>query len=334
MELRSRVTPVEVDDERKTRLKQGILNLPLSLMLPFGLLGLRSGQLFNKIAGCVINLMFLFNYGLILAVTIARFMNIKDHDTLNSFLTGFAVVMEIKFTILIYIYFKRFNFVMLLEDITRRRKYSLSKKELLFVITTFIAGVTMATYLILYVCYRFLLPVLRTGGSTFAFAFKLDNTATSGVKRILEFLFFMVSTWISILATAFLINVISIVLRREFDKCIENLREKIKETGILSSEIFSETVDRFQELRGLVEKVDNMFFLDFVLNLGLSLGLLCSSFYGIYVRELTYEDMHIPILVSMLTLLIMLPPSAALRSKVTVSSCYALFVRLIVVLFA
>ena len=48
----------------------------------------------------------MFNYGLILAVTIARFMNIKDHDTLNSFLTGFAVVMEIKFTILIYIFQK------------------------------------------------------------------------------------------------------------------------------------------------------------------------------------------------------------------------------------
>ena len=58
-------------------------------------------------------------------------------------------------------------------------------------------------------------------------------------------------------------------------------------------------MERFQELRDLVEKVDDMFFLDFVLNLGLSLGLLSSSFYGIYVRELTYEDMHISILVSM-----------------------------------
>ena len=230
MEFGSRVTPGEVNDERKTRFKHGILNLPLSLMLSFGLLGFRLGQLFNKIAGYVINLMFLFNYGLILAVTIARFINIKDHDTLNSFLTGFAVAMAIKFTILIYIYFKKLNFVMLLEDITRRRNYSLSKKELLFVITIFMAVVTMATYLILYMCYRFVLPVLSTGGSTFVFAFKLDDPATSGIKRILECLIFMSVTWISILATGFLINVISIVLRREFDKCIENLQENIKET--------------------------------------------------------------------------------------------------------
>ena len=276
MEFGSRVTPDEVNDGRKTRIKHGILILPLSIMLPFGLLGFRPGQLFNKITGCVVNLMFLFNYGFILAVTIARFMNIKNHDTLNSFLTDFAVVMAIKFTTLIYIYLKKINFVRLLEDITRRRKYSLSKKELRFVIIIFMAVVTMATYLILYMCYRIVLAVLSTGGSTFAFAFKLDDPATSGVKRILELLFFMISTWISILATGFLINVISIVLRREFDKCIENLREKIKETGILSSEIFSETMEKFRELRSMVEKVDDMLSLDFVLNLGLSLGLLCS----------------------------------------------------------
>ena len=66
--------------------------------------------------------MFLFNYGLILAVTIARFINAKDHDTINSFFTGFAVVMTIKFTILIHIYFKKFNFAMLLEEIKKEKK--------------------------------------------------------------------------------------------------------------------------------------------------------------------------------------------------------------------
>ena len=68
----------------------------------------------------------------------------------------------------------------------------------------------------------------------------------------------------------------------------------------------------------MVEKVDGILFLDFVLNLGLSLELLCSSFYGVYVGHFTYEDMHIPMLVSMTTLLIMLPPLAALHSKATV----------------
>ena len=102
----------------------------------FGLVGFRPEQLFNKIIGYFMNLMFLFNYSLILTLTIARLINIQNsilhrNYTLKMFVTGFAVVMMIKFTILIYIYFKRFNLGMLLQVITRKRRYSLSKKELL-----------------------------------------------------------------------------------------------------------------------------------------------------------------------------------------------------------
>ena len=95
---------------------------------------------------------------------------------------------------------------------------------------------------------------------------------------------------------------------------------------LLSGDTFSETVERFHELGGVVEKVDDMFFLNFSLNFSLSLGMLCGSFYGIYVGDLTYEDMHIPILVSMVTSLITLPRSAALHSKVTHPSCCSSFV--------
>ena len=181
--------------------------------------------------------------------------------------------------------------------------------------TTFTAIVAMVIYIIYYLSYLFVLPVLRTGHS-FKFTFENNSPMEARATIVLEFLFFMISTWVSILATGFVINVISVVLRREFSKCIENLQEKIKETGILSSDIFSETVDRFQELRGMVEKVDDMFFLDFVLNLCLSIGILCSSFYGIYVGHFTYENIHIQIIFSMATLLITLLPSAALHNKV------------------
>ena len=321
MKSRNRIAPNNTSYNKKSR--HGILTLPLCIMLPFGLLGFRPGQLFNKIIGYMINTMFLFNYGLILTITIARFYNVKDYkDTLAKFFTGFAIVMTIKFTILFYIYFKRYNFLCLLEDLTNLRKHGLSKKELLLIITTFTAIVALVIYLIYYLSYLFILPVLRTGHS-FKFTFENNNPVEARATIVLEFLFFMISTWVSILATGFLVNVIYIVLRREIDKCIENLREKIKETGILSSEIFSETVDRFQELRGMVKKVDDMFFMDVVLNLCLSLGILCSSFYGINVGHFTYENMHIQVIFSMATLLITLPPSAALHTKVRVSSCFA-----------
>ena len=181
--------------------------------------------------------------------------------------------------------------------------------------TTFTSIVAMVIYMIYYLSFLYILPVLRTGQS-FKFTFNNDNPSQARATIVLEFLFFMVSTWVSILATGFVITVISIVLRREFDQCIENLQENIKETGVLSSEIFSETSERFQELRVMVEKVNDMFFLDFALNLCLSLGILCSSFYGIYVGHFTYENIHILILVSLATVLITLLPSAALHSKV------------------
>ena len=314
MKSRNRIAPKQTCEDKKSR--HGILTLPLSIMLPFGLLGFRPGQLFNKIIGYIINTMFLFNYGLILTITIARFYNVMDYEnTLPKFFTGFAVVMTIKFTILIYIYFRKFNFMCLFEDLIILRKHSLSKKEIFLVIITFTAIVVMSIYLIYYVSYLWVPPVLRTGHS-FKFTFENNDPTQARATIILEFLIFITTTWVSILATGFFINVISVVLRREFDKCIENLQEKIEETGILSSDIFSKTVERFQELRGLVEKVDDMFFLDFVLNLCLSLGILCGSLYGIYVGHFTYENMHIPVIFSMATLLITLPPSAALHTKV------------------
>ena len=224
MELRSQVTPDEVNDGRKTRLKYGILTLPLSLMLPFGLLGFRPGQLFNKIIGYIINLMFLFNYGLILAVTIARFVTVKDYkDTLVKFHSGFAVVMTVKFTILIYIYFKKFNFLCLLEDLTNLRKHSLSKKELLLIITTFTSIVAMVINTIYYLSYLFGLPLVRTGIRTFIFEY--NGPSLVRVTKILELLIYLNITRISILVTGFFINVISVVLGREFLKCIENLEE-------------------------------------------------------------------------------------------------------------
>ena len=268
MHIKNKISTDEMNKEENTFSGHGILTLPLCVMLPFGLLGFKPGQLFNKIIGFVINLMFLFNYGLILAITIARLCNVDDYEKTHvKLFAGFAIFMTIKFTALIFIYFKKFNFMNLLEDITKIRKYSLSKIELIFVTMPFSVIVAMTIYLIFYLSYKYVLPVIRTGNYIFVFAFDHKGTLMVRVTIALEFIIYMNITWISILATGFLINVISFVLRREFDKCMENLLEKLKETGILSSDIFYEKVERFQELRCLVETVDDMFFIDFTLNL-------------------------------------------------------------------
>ena len=319
MKIGNRITLDQMNREENNFYRRGFLNLPLTIM--FGLLGFRPGQILNKIVGYFINLMFFFNYGSVLAVTVARITNVKEYyHTINKFFTGFAVIMTIKFTILIHIFFKRYNFVCLLKDISNKRKHSLSKKELLFVWTIFIATVTMVICIVYHGSYVYVLPVLKTGYHYFNFAFKIKKNSLLIARTtvIFEYVIFMNSTWISIIATSVLVNVIAVVLRREFDKCIENLQEKINETGLLSGDTFSETVQRFQELRVMVEKVDDMFFLDFALNLCLSLGILCSSIYGIYTGDFAFENetIHLKIQVSIVTLLITLPASAALHSKV------------------
>ena len=51
---------------RKSKIfHHGILNLPITYMLLYGMLGFRPGQLFNRNIGFMINFMFLMNYVLV-----------------------------------------------------------------------------------------------------------------------------------------------------------------------------------------------------------------------------------------------------------------------------
>ena len=155
-----------------------------------------------------------------------------------NFFTSFAAVMVIKFTILIYIFFKRYNFVCLLKDLHNTRKHRLSKKELLFAMIIFVAALTAVIYLIYHTCNVHVLPLLKTGPYYFTFAFKSDSPLMARTAVILEYVVYMNNTWSSVIATSFLVNVIAVVLRREFQKCVKNLQEKINETGLLSGDIF------------------------------------------------------------------------------------------------
>ena len=116
MRIRSEITTDETAKEECNFYQRGVLNLPLTIMLPFGLLGFRPGQLFNKIIGYLINAMFFFNSILIFVITVGRLYNISDYDsTFSIFYTGYVVAMTIKFTFLIHIYFKKNNFLCLSE---------------------------------------------------------------------------------------------------------------------------------------------------------------------------------------------------------------------------
>ena len=155
-------------------------------------------------------------------------------------------------------------------------------------------------------------------GSHFPFAFSASTAVVIKIIVVIENGFYQTFTWNSVLLTSFLVNVIAAVLKREFHKCIENLREKINETGTLSNDIFSEIMERFTALRNMVQKVDDMFSPIICLNLTLSLGILCGAIYASNTEgQGNIEQWHIPIIVSVETLVVTLIQATELHNPVS-----------------
>ena len=293
--------------------RHGVLTLPLSFMLCFGLLGFRAGQIFNKIIGFVINSMFILNYVLVVAIGTGYLIANNYEGRVTKFYSGFVIVIMIQFTFLNYIYYKKSNLISILEDITLTRQHKLSKKEILFVIFTFLS-VVVSSGIIVTEMSKMAISIFTNGCTNF-FAFKTDDHLQCKLMSVLVILIYRNYAWISFLATSFLISIIAVVLRGEFSKCIEDLQDKINETNTLTSETFSETIERFQKLRILVQQNDDTFCLILSLNLGLALGLLCTTIYSSYIGEIDYEI--VDILVPLATVIVLLPSSAALHSKVS-----------------
>ena len=57
-------------------------------------------------------------------------MQNNSEDIVGKFYIGFSIVAMMKFTALQYIYYKKYNLISLLEDITNARKYNLSEMEI------------------------------------------------------------------------------------------------------------------------------------------------------------------------------------------------------------
>ena len=298
---------------RKSKLfHHGILNLPITYMLLYGVLGFRLGQLFNKNIGFMINFMILMNYVLVVTTGTVYLIRDKNPDLTSKFYIGFVILMMINFNILIYIYYKKYNFISLLDDVTNARKHSLSKREIVYVILTFLTIIVPSVYMS-YSISGYTLWTLKTGSNVYI-SFKTGGTMLPKTMMIVVIVIYINVTWTLFMATSLVISVLAVVLRREFSKCIGDLQDKIKKTNTLSVEIFTESIERFQLLRVLTQKFDDTFFMVLSLNLGAALGMLCSS---IYIGESTFELKKTQVGASLATLAVLLPPSASLHSKVS-----------------
>ena len=104
--------------------------------------------------------MFLLNYGLVIIVGVAHLEIQKDYSSAyHIFYTGFVILLVIKFNLLAYNYYKKYNVMCLLDDIIQIRRHSLTKLENLFVTVTFIGILGLMTYIFFFLFSGIVLPV-------------------------------------------------------------------------------------------------------------------------------------------------------------------------------
>ena len=288
-------------------------------MVTFGMFGLRPGQAVNRKLGYVINVLYLLNFTLVVLVGIGYLITTKSYDNSTSIFLGVSVVfMMVKFSSLCFIFYKKNNLFCLLENIIKMRKNCLNRKELLLIIITFILIITQVGYM----CSFFLeivIDVFKNGSSLYGwgpYTVQTDNPVGIRILVIFEILVYMNITWSSALTTSFIVVVGAVVMTHEFEKCNQELQDKITKENSLSHETFDKFTERFYELKQVLNKADNVFYVILFLNLILSFGMLCGAIYASLIKDTVIRDWSIPIFVSVQTLLMLLLSVASIHKEV------------------
>ena len=289
-------------------------------MLPFGLLGFRPGQIWKPLFGYEMNFIPIFNYIITLLITINYFIVKKNYnDASNIFFAVFVVFISIKFTWLMYIFYKGYNLFNLIEDIHKTRKKKLGRRELIYIFITLIIILSVITYVIKHFS-GIVVSVFRTGTSESwrPFSIKTSNPILKKIFVVLEFLVYLSVSWSSFFLTSFMILTIVIVLRTEFVHCVEELQNEIERNTSLSSEIFSETVQRFYKLTNILHKADNILSPIIGLNITICMVMLCGVVYKCLVGNCNFAQWNLPTITSVVILIILLPPVIATNNKVVI----------------
>ena len=105
-------------------------------------------------------------------------------------------------------------------------------------------------------------------------------------------------------------------LRTEFVHCVEELQNEIEKNTSLSSEIFSETVQRFYKLTNILHKADNILSPIIGLNITICMVMLCGVVYKCLVGNCNFAQWNLPTITPVVILIILLPPVIATNNKV------------------
>ena len=262
----------------------GILVLSIAILVPFGHFGFRPGDFGKGFTFIVVNFLCVSSYILALLSFIIDLINIYSNPLNMQFTTSFALMVFLLYTIKIYKIYKKYNVVSLVKDIKVIRiirKHTLDMYEKFWII--FMTCIMFSPIIkLIHNAYGIVTDYLKSGKQI-----SLMKTENRGLEllTILQMTFYYISVWVLIYGYGFLIAIIAIVLKKEFNKCIHQLESNITKENNLTKELFSITIHRFYQLASVVHKVDKMFSDIIALIMVISMALLCSSTYGLITGD-------------------------------------------------
>ena len=292
-----------------------VLTFPTGLMVLFGFLGHRPGQLFKGCSSYLFNSYVIFNCFIIFINALSGL--VKHEHTINHiFFIFFNIAAILMVFLLTYKFYKKNNLYSLFVEVTNTCTNT-SWKEYTFAAFLFF-GVILSSFIYNLFEWIIHLNMILTTDKRFSYEWFTIIIIEQTYVKMLVFIETWVNTftWMCFLCTSYTLSVINLMLSAEYDKIANDLHSKLHKEKCLSTETFSHATERFYELTSLVDKVDDMFSDIVAVNLALSLASLCTISYGIILDDGTVQDWGIGIKMSTAILVLILLPTTLLNEKV------------------
>ncbi len=300
--------------------KYGVLCLPVILMIVSGLFGTRPSR---KILHIVSNLLFIANFTLVIAITVAFIVKSPAYeDALLVFNNAFCMIISANFIFLFRACYRQYNIMASLDDTCQVRIHRLGKKHVIHICAMFCVVLGALGY-VSKLNYTELSVRLRTDEAFkwVSYFGKSRYHVVNVILAIQETVVYAFVAWVSVLSPILTVSVICVILAEEFKECVAKLEESVAKEGFLSDDNFLGAVERFKNLAGVVSKADELFCHFVGLSLFLSIGILCASVYSLSLGMNKLEEWMMGMMLSVVILVILVPPATALNNKVWCFVC-------------
>ena len=299
--------------------RYGLLSLPVGTMLCLGLFGFRPGQVTLKPLGYVTNGYCILTYVLASTCAVGFLVNnFPIRKFTEAYVIAVVIYIEIYFTVLMFTFYRKYILKRLMDDVVKVKRNKLTKMDTAFVCLMFFAVLAALIFLLQGVVTP-MIDVCKNGKNHSSYASPIVDASNRGVLclfMILQQLIFNIHFYLGITGISLTASTMAIILRREFQACVGDLAEALKSDTTLHCDVFTSTGKRFNELTCVVHRMDGTVCPFFGLIVLKSFGELCVSIYGVIVQDDGVEVWIQTIVLSVLSLVVLLPSATALNTQV------------------